>query len=185
VCEQGRRSSAPAPAPGLTGSCIFTARESTWSAPVPSTTVFPRESELGLCVCAPDPAFLCLVYLVAALSVRARIPALPHPVCPVSALAGSPVAWSRRLLYLSDNKIVSVAGVKFPSSILYVSPLTCSVRQSTHHHAAALRLSCRRDSRWLPVSDSPVAWSRRWLDLNRNVLTSKGLLQVTWPESLG
>ena len=51
-----------------------------------------------------------------------RIPALPHPVCLVDALADSPVAWSRRMLDLSDNRIVSVAGVSWPSSLQYASP---------------------------------------------------------------
>ncbi len=75
---------------------------------------------------------------------RARMPALPHPVCLVAALADSPVAWSRRELDLYGNQIVSVAGVTWPSSLQYVSPLACSERQSTHARAAAPRLPCRR-----------------------------------------
>jgi hypothetical protein len=35
------------------------------------------------------------------------------------------------------------------------------------------------------LADSPVAWSRRDLDLGHNALTFNGLLGVTWPESLG
>ena len=34
---------------------------------------------------------------------RARIPAPPHTVCLVAALADSPVAWSRRILDLEGN----------------------------------------------------------------------------------
>jgi hypothetical protein len=45
-------------------------------------------------------------------------------------MADSPVAWSRRRLYLHDNKIESLAGVSWPSSLTFVSPLTCSERQS-------------------------------------------------------
>jgi hypothetical protein len=100
------------------------------------------------------------------------MPALPHPVCLVAALADSPVAWSCRELSLNNNQIVSVAGVSWPPTLPYVSPLACSERQSTHCLVAAL-------------ADSPVAWSRRELYLNENALTSNGLLDVSWPESLG
>ena len=72
------------------------------------------------------------------------MPALPHPVCLVAALADSPVAWSRRTLDLNNNQIVSVANVTWPSTLEYVSPLACSERQSTHARAAARRLPCRR-----------------------------------------
>jgi hypothetical protein len=65
-----------------------------------------------------------------------RIPALAHPVCVclVDALADSPVVWSHRMLDLSENRIVSVAGVSWPSSLEYVSTLTCSEGQSTKSH---------------------------------------------------
>jgi hypothetical protein len=75
------------------------------------------------------------------------MPALPHPVCLVAALADSPVAWSRRWLDLANNTIESVAGGTWPSSLQYASPLACSERQSTHARAAASsapRLPCRR-----------------------------------------
>ena len=71
------------------------------------------------------------------MSARERIPALPHPVCLVAALADSPVAWSRRYLDLSSNTIVSVADVAWPSSLQKVSPIACSELQSTHARAAA------------------------------------------------
>jgi hypothetical protein len=96
-------------------------------------SVGPRE--LGLIMRVPEPAFPRLVCLVAALNAvgaRVRIPALPHPFCLVAALADSRVAWSRRVLFLNDNEIVSVAGVTWPSSLWYLSPLACSGRQSPH-----------------------------------------------------
>jgi hypothetical protein len=72
------------------------------------------------------------------------LPQAPHPVCPVAALADSPVAWSRRWLDLANNTIQNVAGVIWPSSLQYASPLACSERQSTHARAAAPGLPCRR-----------------------------------------
>ena len=108
-------------------------------------SVGPRE--LGLIMRVPEPAFPRLVCLVAALNAvgaRVRIPALPHPLCLVAALADSPVAWSRRELSLYNNQIVSVAGVSWPPTLQYVSPLACSERQSPHARAAAPRLPCRR-----------------------------------------
>ena len=88
---------------------------------------------------APEPAFPRLVCQVDALSARARILKLPHPVCLVAALADSPVSWSRRSLSLSDNliDIESVAGVSWPSSLEYVSLLACSELQSMHPRGAA------------------------------------------------
>ena len=86
---------------------------------------------------APEPAFPRLVCQVDALSARARILKLPHPVCLVAALADSPVVWSRRMLDLRDNAIESVAGVSWPSSLEYVSLLACSELQSMHPRGAA------------------------------------------------
>jgi hypothetical protein len=47
------------------------------------------------------------------------MPALPHPVCLVAALADSPVAWFRRELYLNDNALTSngLLGVTWPASL--------------------------------------------------------------------
>jgi hypothetical protein len=59
-------------------------------------------------------------------SARDDIPALAPPMCLVAALSDSPVVWSRRDLGLSDNLIVSVAGVTWPASLTYVSPPPCS-----------------------------------------------------------
>jgi hypothetical protein len=97
------------------------------------------------------------------------MPALPHPLCLVAALADSPVAWSRRELYLNNNQLVSVAGVSWPPTLEYVSPLACSERQSTHCLVAAL-------------ADSPVAWSRRRLGVGYNQIVS--VAGVTWPSNL-
>jgi hypothetical protein len=92
------------------------------------------------------PSSMCRPYH--AVSVRARIPALPHPVCLVASLADSPVAWSRRYLDLGINALTSVVGVTWPSSLQYASPLACSERQSTHPQAR-----CR----------TPFALLPRWL----------------------
>jgi hypothetical protein len=45
---------------------------------------------------------------------------------------------------------------------------------------------CRTPFALLPhtLVDSRVAWSRRYLYLYDNALTSNGLLNVTWPEDL-
>jgi hypothetical protein len=93
-------------------------------------------------MCAPEPAFSHLDCLAAALadsplipnmqcpdgsaSGPGRIPALPHLVCRVAALTDSPVVWSRRDLLLDHNLIDSVAGVKWPANLTYVSPPPCS-----------------------------------------------------------
>ena len=110
---------------------------------------------------------------------RARIPAPPHPVCLVSALADSPVAWSRRRLYLYSNKLTSVSGVIWPPNLEYVSPLACSRRARARISAPAHPLCLVA-----ALADSPVAWSRRVLDLDYNAITSDGLLNVTWPGTL-
>ena len=57
---------------------------------------------------------------------RDHIPALAHPVCLVAALSDSPFVWSRRSLYLDNNKIDSLAGVTWPAFLEYVSPPPCS-----------------------------------------------------------
>ena len=47
------------------------------------------------------------------------MPALPHPVCLVAALADSPVAWSRSYLGLSNNALTSngLLGVTWPETL--------------------------------------------------------------------
>ena len=97
--------------------------------------------------------------------------------CLVAALADSRVAWSRRELYLNNNKIESVADVSWPSSLQYVSPLACSGRQSSHRrlpHPVCLVAA---------LADPRVAWSRRGLDLANNKIVS--VAGVIWPSSLG
>ncbi len=98
------------------------------------------------------------------------------PICLVAALADSPVAWSCRVLYLNNNALTNVSGVIWPSSLQYVSPLACSVRQSTHPRASAPVCLVAA------LADSPVAWSRRVLYLNQNALTS--VEGVIWPSFL-
>ena len=68
---------------------------------------------------APEPAFPRLVCQVDALSARARILKLPHPVCLVAALADSPIAWPRRDLDLSNNALTrnGLLGVTWPESL--------------------------------------------------------------------
>ncbi len=110
---------------------------------------------------------------------RARIPAPAHPLCLVAALADSPVAWSRSQLYLDNNAITSVSGVIWPSPLQYVSPLACSRRARARILAPAHPLCLVA-----ALADSPVAWSRRVLDLDYNAITSDGLLNVTWPGTL-
>ena len=98
---------------------------------------------------------------------KARIPAPPHPVCLVAALADSPVAWSRRDLSLYDNKLTSVTGVILPPYLEYVSPLACSARARARIPAPAHPLCLVA-----ALADSPVAWSCRALYLQYNKLTS-------------
>jgi hypothetical protein len=80
-------------------------------------------------------------------SARARLP-LPLLVGLVAPLlADSPVDWSHRHLYLSDNQIESVADVTWPSSLRYVSLLACSAAEGSARarlpRAAAPRWLCR------------------------------------------
>ncbi len=108
---------------------------------------------------------------------RAHIPAPPHPLCLVAALADSPVAWSRRALGLGGNAITSVSGVIWPSSLVYVSPLACSERARSRIPAPAHPLCLVA-----AMADSPVAWSLRYLNLDGNAITS--VTGVSWPPNL-
>ena len=73
--------------------------------------------------------------------------------------------------------------MSWPSFLTFVSPLACSARQSTSTPSMPEHAS-PRELPYVLVCLVNDVWSRRYLDLGYNLLTSNGLLNVTWPEHL-